>query len=429
MPLEDYWFKIWLDEKGVRDAGSLRRALSAKTVDDFLSIVPEAHAIIMDHSPEDSELSAGKGIDLTGILGCRDPECLKLEIDTLFRHIWLYFDKVRVPDQALWQAVHFQNRRSMDTLVNGLEPCVFVVKHLEEIGASDLIVFETRTPSCRDHFRKHASEASIGQSIANLGPIEQEIVKNGEISWEKTNDRGHVDLEYRVDYDFLEHSRWGTICSKRGRLPQGDQIKYAIAQDVIRDFLAELSADALAARRSKTALGATINLYRHLLATSPSSDVADVAFELAIPVADNVSVENLIRIRKSEKPSFERFQSSLRQAIDERLRHSGSGDPATVAREIRETVIEPGVREIRDKLQAAKALAFKSGALGAAMGTAAATVGLMSPIAAGALGVPLAAGGVLMAGGSVVKASTSYLEARRDVSLSDMYFLWKAHGH
>lgn len=120
-----------------------------------------------------------------------------------------------------------------------------------------------------------------------------------------------------------------------------------------------------------------------MLATNPSPETADVAFESAVPVADEISLESLIRIRKTERPSFERFQSALRQAIDERLRLSESSDPVKIAREIKETIIEPGIREIRDKLQGAKSFALGSGAVGAVLGTATATVGLMSPIAGG----------------------------------------------
>lgn len=180
--MEPYWFKIWLEDNGVRDATSLRRALTAKTVDDFLSIVPEPLPMIRDRAPSDSELSAGKGIDLTGILGCHDKECLKREIDVLFRHLWLYFDKVRLPDQALWRAISFRNEPNLDVLIKALEPFIFVVNYLEDGGASNSVVFETRSPSCREHFRQHASDAGIAQSIVNLEPIEQDIVKNGTIS-------------------------------------------------------------------------------------------------------------------------------------------------------------------------------------------------------------------------------------------------------
>src|SRR5450631_2630113 len=110
--LSNYWFWDWMTRHRVRGARSLRKALDQHgAIDSLQRLVPPTVAFKRTDPPETSELTAGKGIDLTGELGCRHIDCLAKEVDNLFRHAWHYFDRISLPDQAMHSVVGFQMRR------------------------------------------------------------------------------------------------------------------------------------------------------------------------------------------------------------------------------------------------------------------------------------------------------------------------------
>jgi hypothetical protein len=191
-----------------------------------------------------------------------------------------------------------------------------------------------------------------------------------------------------------------------------------------------LSADALAARRARTALGTTIPFYKRLLATHRPPQIEDIAFELALPISPNISVASLIKFRKTEGECFERFQAALRTAISERIKTASSPTAAVYAREIKRDVIDPELRRIRDQASSFPHACSPSTATGLGLGAVAATVELFTPLNANPIGAGLTVGGAItMGASSLKKAVDDHLAIRRDVSLSDMYFLWKAHQH
>ncbi len=234
-----------------------------------------------------------------------------------------------------------------------------------------------------------------------------------------------------MDHPGFEHSEWGSLCSLNTQIPEDEaRIRQTISTAVVQKYLAEISADALAARRTQTALGSTIPFYKRLLATPRAAEVDAVAFNLALPVSPDISIEELVRLREAEKPSFERFQAALRNAISERIKTASSSSAAVLAREIQREVIDPELRRIRDLLAASREQTTKSAATGLGLGAAAVTVGLLTPLSANPIGTGLAVGGAVVIGlSSVRKAIDDHLTVRKDVSLSDMYFLWQAHQH
>ncbi len=430
--MRDYWFAAWLTEQRASDEASLRKAFDKPNgLESLLRAAPAPRVQVRQGAPDRSELSAGKGIDLTGELGCRHVDCLSREIEGLFRHAWHYFDAIRLPDQALYHVTGFNDHGDVDDLIAGLVPFVLVLEKLRQSGGADLIEFEIRTPSCQQHLADHAREANIAHAFANTDSLVNEIANSGTIEYEPRDTDGHRHLGYRLDHPAFEHSEWGSLCARRESIPRGEgPTRRAIAGDVVRKYMAALSADALGARRSHTALGTAVPFYRRLLATHPSPTADDVAFELALPISPTLPVEALINLRKEEHETFQRFQDALRAAIAERLRMATSEMASEYAREIKRDVIDPALRKIRDKLVASDKLALRSAAGGVGLGVVAATVGLLSPLAANPIGVGLAVGGAITLGAaSLKKANDDMLSVRNELSLSDMYFLWKAREH
>ena len=424
--MKHYWFAVWLREHRVVDETSLRRALGLpRTLDSLLEAAPSPTVHSREEPSDRVELTGGKGIDLTGELGCRHINCLSKEIDALFRHAWHYFDIIRLPDQALYCIVEFRSHRNVESLASSLLPFIQVLRLIEKAGGQELVRFDVRTPSCCHHLEDHARDAEIDHAFANTTSLVREIAASAKITRTERENDGHRHLEYRLDHPGFEHSEWGSLCEQNEHIPERDSLqRESIAMDVVRKYLAGLSADALAARRTRTPLGATIPLYRRLLATHPSQDIEDIAFELALPISPDIPIALLMKLRRTEGESFQRFRTALTTAISERVKNAGSDKATAFAREIKRDVIEPELRSIRDKLAASRKFAARSAATGVGLGVIAATVGLLSPLSAIPISVAIGLGA-----SALKKANDDLLLTEKEVSLSDMYFLWKAHQH
>lgn len=119
-PVSEYWFHQWMNRHSVTDGASLRHALTkSQAVGDLVSSAPDRVLHSRDKAPDGAELVGGKGIDLTGYLGCRHIDCLAKEIDGLFRHAWHYFDVISLPDQAVERLASYDSHGDIDELASG----------------------------------------------------------------------------------------------------------------------------------------------------------------------------------------------------------------------------------------------------------------------------------------------------------------------
>ena len=223
--MDTYWFTAWLRTHQVRDEASLQKALSRpQTIDSLLESAPPPVVSVLDEPPDAIELTGGKGIDLTSALSCHHIDCLAKEVDGLFRHAWHYFDRIILPDQALFSIVEFKRHKDVKRLIRGLSPFVLVLRLLEKGGGHRLIRFETRTPRCRQHFEKHARDAEIDQAFTNTAYLVREVAGSAIIFWSLGDEDGHAHLNFRLDHPVFEHSEWGSLCSLRTPLPEEETV-------------------------------------------------------------------------------------------------------------------------------------------------------------------------------------------------------------
>jgi hypothetical protein len=205
-----------------------------------------------------------------------------------------------------------------------------------------------------------------------------------------------------------------------------NNIKLKVAKRVVQRYLAHLNSDVVAATHYRLPLGTAIRFHEALLKESHTPTVADVAFNLELPVLNGVSPDVLISIRNDEQEAFAVFRNRIREAIKEKLKTSCAQNAKQLAEEIRSDLIDPQLNTIRARLTAAKKLINRKTAVGIALGALATTCGLLCHLPGEAS---------VMAGTSVILTSTGtaahkYLEELRDIRLSDMYFAWRAaHSH
>jgi hypothetical protein len=149
----------------------------------------------------------------------------------------------------------------------------------------------------------------------------------------------------------------------------------------------------------------------------PEAAEAEIALNLALPVLEGVPAAELIRVRQAEALSFERFRQSLRLAIQDRLTNS-QATPAQLATEIVDDVVNPALYDIQQRLSAAQDVLVRKSAVSIGVGAISTTIGL---IAGMPLLLPAGVAWALLPGQHYMK----YLEEKRDIELSDMYFLWR----
>src|SRR5947207_2823087 len=110
--MDIYWFRSWTKSHDVTDEASLQRVLGQSSgIDSLLNSAPELHTQAPIICRGTTDLTAGKGIDLSGELGCHHIDCLRKEIDGLFRHVWHYFDRIILPDVALTRIFQFHRHK------------------------------------------------------------------------------------------------------------------------------------------------------------------------------------------------------------------------------------------------------------------------------------------------------------------------------
>jgi hypothetical protein len=194
----------------------------------------------------------------------------------------------------------------------------------------------------------------------------------------------------------------------------------------LRRYIAHLTSDIATAHKTELPLGATIWLHSKLLKKSSEQITpADIAFDLSLPILQGVPIETLIKIRRDEHESFQRFRDALRFAVKEQLKINESGHTRELSEQLRKDTIEPELRRIRDRLLAVEKTLTNKTAVGVFLGALITTCGIL----AGVPGSTSVAAGI----GTMVTveagAANKYLEEKEQISLSDMYFLWQAVKH
>lgn len=144
-------------------------------------------------------------------------------------------------------------------------------------------------------------------------------------------------------------------------------------------------------------------------------DTANVAMHVTMPILDGIPLRELAALRRDESVAFARFQRALRKGILERSSNESAED---AAERVQLEVLEPALDDIETRLNAAARSSSRQVTDALSVGAASVVVGLMT-------GVPLVSElGVAAAISSLPSTRRPAREARADVELHDMYFLW-----
>jgi hypothetical protein len=154
-----------------------------------------------------------------------------------------------------------------------------------------------------------------------------------------------------------------------------------------------------------------------------SADTGTLAFHLNLPTLHGVEVRTLLKIRSDERPAFEKFRRALVQAMDDRLANNKAANLQEIANEIRRDVLDPALDDIELRLKRAAGALTEKAATSIAIGSLPTICGLYTATPL------LIAAGITPVITTLINATHKYIEEKRDVALSDMFFLWEAQRH
>jgi hypothetical protein len=419
--MSKYWLSKWLDYHDINSEEEAKKALLSPTVtNDLRRYATKSSGVLRAKADTNFSVVAGRGIDLSGQLDCSSDTCRIRQVNQLFGHVWHYFDQIIVQDGIVHEVIyHWED--TPEITQRRLLSHIKVLLYLRSIGAENLVDFRIKQPACTEHWQLHAEEAGLSALVNQIDDLADYLLSGATVTFEEGKEGGTL---FRFSHPQINPQQVGELLpSDIGQIDGSLQRKAAVL--VARGFLAHLTSDVAASNSYHAALGSVNSIHDLLLRRWRGITPADVLMNLRLPILSGLKPWDLIDIRREEGQYFANFRDSLLQAIKERLKLSEYDSANEVAEEIRLDLIEPQLNQISLRLKAAQNTLSKKSAIGLVLGSLGTTCGILAGLAPEAA----VAGGTTMALGCTGAATAKYLDDTKDISLNDMFFLWKAREH
>ncbi|WJK36709.1 hypothetical protein [Solwaraspora sp. WMMA2065] len=422
---ETFWLYEWMDEEGITSGSDANRVLASQQLRArFATRIKEEWDKRQVFRPVDKNLDvvmAGRAIDMSAHASCARCGGPEVVLDQVFRSVWHYFDAVIVEGLSPITAGNILNSYDLyPRLAKGeLAAHINALIKIRSMGAEDMLIFRQKYVPCSKHWDHHLSETGLDLIESRAGQIISTFEHEGRLeSLSKTGNK----WSYSYQHPLLgDGPIFGNLIQEEDSADPELHPRRAVAQSVFKDFAGRTVADVRSARDYGVPLGSAIRRTAPLaIINDTDPDEASVALALRLPRLEGVPVDDLIRIRRDESLSFDRFRVAIRSAIRERVASAGAASSEAIARDIQKDIIEPALLEIEGKLLAARRVLRRKTGASILLTSFATAVGL-------AANIPLLLpAGVAM--GLATATSTyfgKYQEEVRDIELDKLYFLWR----
>jgi hypothetical protein len=401
-----------MDEYDVRSHSDVTRALkSNQVIERAVDLAREYNAT----QPVSSNgILAGRGLDLSRELSCLTPVCRLKRVDEVFARAWHYFDQIVFCDD-LGDAIRSEKLNEED-LRSQIDDDARVLLYIRDIGAEPLVEFRSKPGAVLPN--------QFGDALPELESVFDELVAEF-ASASKIEVVGHSN-EDETAWVVARHPQIPVVERVAMHAPffeltPEEDFTTGATTFLVHYHSATLAADIAAAQKYGVPLATGVNYHGRLIERLRRRTVpADVALELKLPVLQGVPIRELLRIRSDEHEYFERFRSALRRAIKARIDH---GDSSSIAAEVVADDVLPALNGIADRLKASERALARKAAYSITLSIVATACGALTGI------VPLLAGGALAGIAGTLAAQGKFTDEKREVELSDMYFLWRADDH
>jgi hypothetical protein len=422
----DYWLGSWIDEQGIRKLDDLRKVMrSTRALERALELADESVDQPFKQAPATQAYAvASRSLDLSTVLNCAHEECVIQRLDKGLAHVWQYFDTVVVEGLGprRFQGL-IENQGPVVAFAEVLTQ-VSVYMHAREIGALPFLQFREKPHLlCAKHFRQHAKE--IGLPVALDGAFARSVVKRlaTEGSLSRTEDGAAVN--YFFTHPLLDVGLGILVPAEVDSKHPVDAV--AMAEMVYADVCTAAVGDvALARMMSLPLVGDAQRVVIEPSRRRPPQSVDSVALSLELPMFVGATAKQVLHLRESHRPEYAKFRAALTKAIQERIALKDEADERRIATRLHSEFVAPALADIEAKLKTSLGAMSAKAASGIVIGGALTTVGVLT-------GMPLLIGSGAATAASVTLSLNKFFDDRREVRLSDMYFLWLAskrlHGH
>ncbi|MFZ0160573.1 MAG: hypothetical protein WAL50_16215 [Kineosporiaceae bacterium] len=414
---EYYWLLDWMDDQGIGE-GDVAKLLSADAGRrrSIVEAASEAAARpLFELTNTGNSLVAGMGFDLSGRHACGSLGCLRRQLDDLVSRSLLLFDEVVAVglDPNLLAAANAAVLH--DGTLRQIVTHVELARYARATGASEFLVFDRRPTVCTQHLEEHAREAGLSGFAAAETHL-TELLRDGYVfrTLEAVGDHWHV----AVSHPALPYTTVRDVPKKarESKARAEARIRMETASTTARVIVSTIIRDGIHANRYKATLGQAVSyipgeVYPH------RAGIGEAALQLNLPVVGIDSVRETLRAREASYDQFEVFRASAREMLSRYINAASMTDAGEVAYEVVDREIVPSMARIENRMNRAKDLLKRRSALSLGIGVATTTVGLLAF-------TPLVLPGALLATGVAMSSLGEYLKDKRDIELSDMYFLW-----
>lgn len=418
-----YWLLNWLGSKRIRSISEAGVALSRKSTLRELRAAAEQWSESVPFPPDSLNLVAGSGLNFSDDLTCPNPICRHQQVDLLFRHAWHYFDKILLPDRVggllLNPPENWPVKYRNESLLNAIE----IVLHIQELGASSLVSYYPVNGKLRDAIDNDELDEPRHWEGA-WEDVEGTMLEKAKFII-KSESKGKFLVN--VSDPFLQVTNGVDIQLEKNDPSDEDSLRRFAAHRLTHRHMGPLAQDIRTAHDLKGSLASTVWSHEQaLIYMSKAPDPSSVAFHISFPTLENVPINELIEIRSANGDAFLSFRNSLTKAAREMSANYKSLGYEELARQIKSEIIDDEIAKLNKRLRTAKSALTRKVITAitlSSVGTlCAAFFGLFPAIATGTI-----ATGAAIA--NINKDASKYIDDKREIELSDMYFVWKALNH
>ncbi|MGW0088248.1 hypothetical protein ACWDWS_04435 [Streptomyces sp. NPDC003328] len=421
--MAQHWLYGWIDEFDVKSGDQASHLLSLPgPAQRLYEIAQNAPTWREGDMPKGKSIVAGSTMDFSGRMNCSHSECLGRQVDRLFSRVWHYFDAAVVEGPQADQYVRsFENGplRKSYGIDYAITQDISFLLHLRELGVTNHLTFRTKPHAfCTHHLEQHASEAGISHVIEAgfISEVAKKLKAESEFTIRQTPDGR---WRYSLTHPSSSEPFTGSFGPTKGKKAAKKITKAKVAEAVVRRSVAALIYDVATSKWLSLPLAEEFSYLHASQQLSAAARESAVALQLPLPVMHGMPSRDIIKMRADMRPHFDRFQHALTLAIREQIDRDPERENPDIAKSVAEEFIRPAFAEIERNLIATKrSFSVKVGA-SMAVGSTVASVGLLSS-------VPLVVGAGLAAIGVTLSGLHKHVDDRKDVTTSDIYFLWKA---
>ncbi|MET7327443.1 hypothetical protein [Nonomuraea sp. NPDC005650] len=373
-----------------------------------------------DHRMPDATIMAGRGIDLSGTMGCLDFACMQEEIEFSYPRILTYFDHVVVEGyraDGFLDRINRTKKKDLGKLIHALSEQIELLLYIRNVGLDRHIIFDRksmRTHLCSDCKVKHGSD--VGFILENL--YDKKVLDEIKARLRREADVSSYWLPpdrwwFKITHEFFSEPAKVAIAGSKSRRPRREDVIKQVFEECSYGLLSDYdSSDHFKIPLAKALSASWVNAEQEV------ADEVAVALDLPLPSIEGMPLGDLIKLREDEQPYFENFRQALREAIRSQLEKRGSAAPQDIARAVEREYITPALADIERRLRVSRRTFAAKTSASVALGSTITTVGLI-----GSLPLIIATG--VAATATSLTHIYKYYDDLGPVQLSDMYFLWK----